>query len=150
MRALLNHGSFAILCLCCVFLGVAGCEQQPAEDRIKSKVESFDKIEEEILAIEKAANPDARKRIYDHFYNRRAELIIIAEGDCNMQDARHRALVRQMAWFVLSEIKKERPEVVKERPEVVIEIEPATPKTDIEKLPPEYREPDPRNESGVK
>lgn len=82
------------------------------DERIRTKIESFDKVEQEILAIEQKTTVDARKRLYDYFYHRRTELIKIAEGDFNQQDATHRALAQQMAWFVLCEIKREQPSAV--------------------------------------
>lgn len=114
---ILLHKIIPVLAVACPVLAVTcglACNNAVVtpDERIRTKIESFDKVEQEILAIEQKTTVDARKRIYDYFYHRRTELIKIAEGDFNQQDAAHRALAQQMAWFVLCEIKREQPNAI--------------------------------------
>ena len=67
---------------------------------------------------------DAKERLYEHFYNHREVLLLIAQGKDNNQNPTHRALTREAAWMILAEVHKRKPDF-----NIEIEVEPEKPKS---------------------
>jgi hypothetical protein len=96
--------------LCTVFAVILFLGCQPVQDPLDTKtISSFEEVEEEINRIEKTVRErSARERLYQHFYDNRDEVLKIANGGYNNEKPLHRALVREMAWVVLAELKEKR------------------------------------------
>jgi hypothetical protein len=91
-----------------VTLLLLGCK--PVQDPLDTKtISSFEEVEEEINRIEKTVRErNARERLYQHFYDNRDEVLKIANGGYHSEKPLHRALVREMSWVVLAELKEKR------------------------------------------
>jgi len=99
-------GTVAVLVVA-LFL-TSGCK--PVQDPLDTQtISSFEEVEEEINRIEKTVRErDARERLYQHFYDNRDEVLKIANGGYHTEKPLHRALIREMSWVVLAELKEKR------------------------------------------
>jgi hypothetical protein len=106
-------GLFWLFVFCfgvCILFTSCQQEKDPLEKAHKT-INSYEAVEAEILEIEKTVRErDARERLYHHFYGERDEILKIAEGGCNETNPLHRALIREMSWLVLAELKDRRPD----------------------------------------
>lgn len=103
-------GLFWLFVFCLVFCVSCG-KPQDAIEKASKKIDSYEAVEAEIMEIEKTVRErDARERLYHHFYGERDEILDIAEGDYNQNNPLHRALIREMSWLVLAELKDRRPD----------------------------------------
>jgi len=94
---------------CAIYVGCG--KPQDALDKAAKTIDSFEEVEKEVMEIEKSVRErDARERLYHHFYGERDEILDIAEGRYNQNNPLHRALVREMSWLVLAELKDRRPD----------------------------------------
>jgi len=91
----------------CFFLGCA--QKKDPLDQAAPKISSFEEVEKEINEIEKTVRErDARERLLQHFYDNRDEILNIANGRYNNTQPLHRALIREMSWMILAELKEKR------------------------------------------
>lgn len=95
------------LCVAVTIL-IAGCAPDSHQPSLEERVDSFDKIENEILIIKRdIETPDAKMRIYKDLYHERHDLQRIAEGQWDQHD---HALIRKATWVVLGEIMEKYPD----------------------------------------
>lgn len=116
----------------CFYVGCAGADD-PATIK---KIDSFEAVEKEVLNVEKTVREkDAKERLYQHFYNHREELLLIAQGKSNSSNSTHRALIREAAWMILAEVHQRKPDFkieIKVEPEPQPKPQPPKPKPEID------------------
>jgi hypothetical protein len=91
-----------------------GCTAEPMSDpldQVESQIDSMEAIESQIHEVERTVHErDAGERVYHHLFNERDAILDIAEGGYNSNSPLHRALIREMSWVVLGELRKRRPD----------------------------------------